>query len=285
MRLNSIVDCCDLYDNAAEKLKMLDNDIDKTIQDLSKDVVARGVPKNKVARQVVKELSAREVLSPSRIYKGLGIEQKRKYKKKVPEETFPRVENIHAEKSSTKPQIVLTAYGTGDSETLKDMNGGSDIKLVSEEQKKKGAPIMVDERLREKEKEIVYLRGYIEEIRKQLADKTEEASRLRRDKEALKEKTQPELFREMQEKFYDEPGLLKGDTLKRVNEAAGQNLVKMLERYNSILNDPTRGQPIPVGLYVIAKPEMVFVPVRFTVDFGMQRVDISLWEKKLQGPP
>jgi hypothetical protein len=77
-----IIDCSDLYDDAAEKLKRLDNDIVKTIQDLAKNVEERGVPKNKVARIVVKELTAREVLSPSRIYEGLGVEQKRKYKKK-----------------------------------------------------------------------------------------------------------------------------------------------------------------------------------------------------------
>jgi hypothetical protein len=43
MRLISKVNCCDLYDNAAEKLKTLDNDIDKTIWDLSKDVDATTV--------------------------------------------------------------------------------------------------------------------------------------------------------------------------------------------------------------------------------------------------
>lgn len=77
----SIIDCSDLYDNAAESLKKLDSDIDKTIQDLAKEVEARGVPKNKVARQVVKELTAREVLSKSRIYEGLGTEQKRNTRK------------------------------------------------------------------------------------------------------------------------------------------------------------------------------------------------------------
>jgi hypothetical protein len=77
----SPIDCKDLFDNAAERLKRLDNDIDKIIQDLAKKVEARGVPKNKVARQVVKELTARGVLSPSRIYEGLGIEQKREYTK------------------------------------------------------------------------------------------------------------------------------------------------------------------------------------------------------------
>jgi hypothetical protein len=91
-----------------------------------------------------------------------------------------------------------------------------------------------------------------------------------------------EMLKEIQERFHDEKGLIKGDKLQKVHEAAGKNLVKMLERYNSILNDSAvAGQPIPVGLYVIAKPEMVFVPVRFTVDFNKKRVDISLWEKKL----
>ena len=72
----------------AERLKKLDSDIDKTIQDLAKEVEARGVPKNEVARQVVKELTAREVLSKSRIYEGLGTEQKRKYKKRENRRNF-----------------------------------------------------------------------------------------------------------------------------------------------------------------------------------------------------
>ena len=55
MSLTSIIDCSDLYDNAAEMLRGLDNDIDKTIQDLAKEVEARGVPKNKVARRVVSQ--------------------------------------------------------------------------------------------------------------------------------------------------------------------------------------------------------------------------------------
>jgi hypothetical protein len=274
MRRKPIIDCSDLYDTAAEKLKGLDNDIDKTIQDLAKDIEARGVPRNRVGRQVVKELTAREVLSPSRIYEGLGIEQKR-HKKKDIEETFPSMENISTEESSANRQTIqVMATTTGQSVTLDDFNGRSDIKSVSEEQKEK-----------ENSELIKKLKSDIEGVKKQLADKTAEASELKRDKEALTEKTQPELFHEIQERFSDEPGLIKGAKLQMVNEAAGKNLVKMLERYNSILNDAVvNGKPIPVGLYVIAKPEMVFVPVRFTVDFGMKRVDISLWEKKLQKP-
>jgi hypothetical protein len=281
-----IIDCSDLYDTAAEKLKGLVNDIDKTIQDLAKDIEARGVPKNEVGRQVVKELTARGALSASRIYEGLGIEQKRKRKKKDIEETFPSVENISTEESSTNQQAIqVVATTTGQLGTLDDFNGRSDIKRVSEEQNEKEMRRQEDERLKEKEKENSELIKKLEGVNKQLSDKTAEAGELKRDIEALTKKTQPELFHEIQERFSDEPGLIKGAKLQKVNEAAGKNLVKMLGRYNSILNDAVvNGKPVPVGLYVIAKPEMVFVPVRFTVDFGMKRVDISLWEKKLQEP-
>jgi hypothetical protein len=91
------------------------------------------------------------------------------------------------------------------------------------------------------------------------------------------------MVEEIQERFYDEPGLVKGDKLRKVNMEAGKNLVFMLERYNSVLQDAVdAGQPVPVGLYIIAKPEMVFVSVRFTVDFDKRKLNISLWEKKLE---
>jgi hypothetical protein len=41
---------------------------------------------------------------------------------------------------------------------------------------------------------------------------------------------------------------------------------------------------VPIGLYIIAKPDMVFVPVRFTIDFERKKLTLSLWEKKLQSP-
>src|SRR5829696_2993644 len=145
MKIETIGDCSDLYENAAEELKRLDHDIDKIIQDLANKVEARGVPKNKVARQVVKELTGRGVLSPTRIYKGLGIEYKRKYVKRVAKETFPQVENIPTEESSTNTHAVqVVATGTGHSETLTGMNRRPDIitkteraKLLSKELEEK----------------------------------------------------------------------------------------------------------------------------------------------------
>jgi hypothetical protein len=122
----------------------------------------------------------------------------------------------------------------------------------------------------------------VKNLQKKIADVVQERDTLSNENKVLKEKTQPEMLNEIQERFYDEPGLIKGEKLQKVNETAGKNIVKMLERYNSTLNDSAvAGQPIPVGLYVIAKPEMVFVPVRFTVNFEKKRVDISLWERKL----
>jgi hypothetical protein len=63
--------------------------------------------------------------------------------------------------------------------------GGPDIKLVSEEQKEREAPSHKDERLNENEKEkselieeIAYLKGTIEELEKQLAEKKEQISEL-----------------------------------------------------------------------------------------------------------
>jgi hypothetical protein len=122
-------------------------------------------------------------------------------------------------------------------------------------------------------------------LQKKVADITSERDDLSKTVEVLKEKTMPEMFQEIQEKFYDEPGLIKGDRLRKVNFEAGKNLVFMLERYNSVLQEAVeKGQSVPIGLYIIAKPEMVFVPVRFTIDFDKKKLTLSLWEKKLQGP-
>jgi hypothetical protein len=136
-----------------------------------------------------------------------------------------------------------------------------------------------------KRKDVEPASEIVKSLQKKVEDITSERDDLSKTVEVLKEKTQPEMFREIQERFYDEPGLIKGDKLRKVHEQAGKNLVFLLERYNSVLQDAVeRGQPVPVGLYIIARPEMVFVPVRFTVDFDKKKLDISLWEKKLQSP-
>jgi CRISPR/Cas system CSM-associated protein Csm2 small subunit len=122
----------------------------------------------------------------------------------------------------------------------------------------------------------------VRDLQKKIADLTQERDRLIIENETLKEKTQPEMIKEIQERFYDEPGLIKGEKLQKVSESAGKNLKLMLERYNSVLEDAVRaGQPVPVGLYVIARPGMMLVPIRLTVDFNKKTLTVSLWEKKL----
>lgn len=304
MQIESSIDCKDLYDNAAERLRRLDNDIDETIQDLAKKVEARGVLENKVARQVVKELTAREVLSQSRIYEGLGIEQKRKYKRREIEETFPQAEKISAEESSTNQQAIqVAATKAGQSVTFKNMNAGPDIKLVSREQKRIGGSRQENEspkdndRLEEKKesesiKEIARLREKItklnlrnEELQRQLAEKIEQIGELRKDNEGLQKVGQHELLRAIQERFYAGPELLKGKELEKISEKVGRDIEKTLQHYNTVLGDVAKlGLPIPLGTYIITKPDMVLVPVRIMINFDKMEVELSLWKKKLQIP-
>ena len=62
----------------------------------------------------------------------------------------------------------------------------------------------------------------------------------------------------------------------------GRNLISLIERYNSIIQDAVEaGQPVPFGTYIMTKPEMKLVPVNITVDFDRRKITMSLWEKKL----
>jgi hypothetical protein len=264
MRIETIGDCSDLYENAAEELKRLDHDIDKIIQDLANKVEARGVPKNKVARQVVKELTARGVLSPTRIYKGLGIEYKRKYVKRVTEETFTQVENIPTEESSTNTHAVqVVATSTGHSETLTGMNRRPDIITKTERAK------MLSKELEEAEVERSMLRHENADLKNQV--------------KVLSEKNIPELLKEMQEKFADQKGVLDSKKLQKISMEAGKNLMILVERYNSILQEAVeRGKPVPFGTYILTKPELKLVPIRVMVDFNNKRIWVELWEKRLQ---
>jgi flagellar biosynthesis/type III secretory pathway protein FliH len=255
----SRVDCSDLYHSAAEELKRLDNDIDKTILDLAKDVEARGVPKNKVAREVVRELTAREVLSPSRIYEGPGVEYKRESKKKVTEETFPRVENSSKEESSRV--LLLGASSTGQSYT----------------------PSHKDERLNGKEeseliKEIAYLRGKNEELEKQLAEKNEQISELRQ--EDLRKTRQLEYLQELQTKLYDTPGIMiDAKNLGSISIEEGQKHVSTLEKYADIIQKETEsGHPLPFGLYTMNKRQKKLVPVGLNINFEARKIKLSLRE-------
>jgi hypothetical protein len=211
--------------------------------------------KDTICNQICTDLA--DVTSERHIRRCLPDEYKQQKKKRTTEESTSDLRAWSANDDKNVPeQEAMTVDTEGYEERFEDVNRGPNVKSAAEQ---------------------------LEMMKKKLADITHERDSLSTENSVLKEKTQPEMLKEINERFSDAPGLIKGDQLQKVNEAAGKNLVKMLERYNSTLSDvAVRGQPIPVGLYVIAKPEMVLVPVRFTVDFARRRVDISLWEKKLQ---
>jgi hypothetical protein len=55
-----------------------------------------------------------------------------------------------------------------------------------------------------------------------------------------------------------------------------------MQRYKIIIKSAIEsGEPVPIGTYIITKPDMKLVPVRITIDFEKKDIDISLWEKKL----
>jgi hypothetical protein len=63
---------------------------------------------------------------------------------------------------------------------------------------------------------------------------------------------------------------------------AGRNLMSLVDRYNSIIQDAIDGgQPVPFGTYILTRPELKLVPVNITVDFDKRKIKMSLWEKKL----
>jgi hypothetical protein len=305
------------HDSSAGKLKRFDNGIDKTTQDLDKNIKARGVRKNKVNRQEdCKDL-------------GSTLEN---YNSDVPDEYLSyselkdRIRGEVAKALPKKERVILMAKKLENDLTLKDTICDqicTDFKdLIGESYIRKCLPDEYKQRKRRvteestgelrsmsendvknvpeqkamtvdnagyeeafedvKRKDVEPASEIVKNLQKKLTDVVQERDSLSTENQVLKEKSQPEMLKEIQERFYDEPGLIKGDKLQKVNLEAGKHIVLLLERYNSILNDAAvAGQPIPVGLYVIARPNMVFIPVRFTVDFEKKRVDISLWEKKL----
>ena len=120
-------------------------------------------------------------------------------------------------------------------------------------------------------------------MKKKLADVTSERDNLSNENKVIKEKTQPQILHELKEKFYDQPGLLDAKQLQKISEKAGRDLETIVSRYNTIIQDAVdKGGPVPLGTYIITKPDMKLVPVRIMVDFDRRKIEVSLWEKKLQ---
>ena len=82
--------------------------------------------------------------------------------------------------------------------------------------------------------------------------------------------------------FYDKPGLMDAKQLQKISEKAGRDLETIIKRYTTIIKSAIEsGEPVPLGTYIIIKPDMKLVPVRIMIDFDKRDIDISLWEKKL----
>jgi hypothetical protein len=130
---------------------------------------------------------------------------------------------------------------------------------------------------------VVSASEFVKNLQKKLIDTTRERDNLSSEVKILKEKSQPELLHELKEMFYDEPGLLDAKQLQKISEKAGRNLETVVERYNTIIQSAVeKGEPVPIGMYIMTKPDMKLVPVRVTVDFDKCKIEVSLWQEKLQ---
>jgi hypothetical protein len=97
----------------------------------------------------------------------------------------------------------------------------------------------------------------IKKLENRLNEQEIELDIVKKQNLALKEKDLPELFKEIQERFYDQPGILDAKKLNKINVESGRNLRIMLDRCNGILQDiVAKGEPVPVGTYIITKPDM-----------------------------
>jgi hypothetical protein len=76
-----------------------------------------------------------------------------------------------------------------------------------------------------------------------------EIADLKNQVKTLSEKNTPELLKEIEEKFADQKGVLDSKKLQKISMEAGRNLMILVERYNSILQEAAEhGKPVPLGL-------------------------------------
>jgi hypothetical protein len=166
---------------------------------------------------------------------------------------------------SVKSRTENSSFGPVEdvSEDFSKMNRGQDV--ITEKERAK----MLSKELEEKEVEHNMLKHEISDLRNQV--------------KVLSEKNTPELLKEIEEKFADQKGVLGSKKLQKINMEAGRNLMILVGRYNSILQEAVeRGKPVPFGTYILTKPELKLVPIRIMVDFNSKRIWVELWEKRLQ---
>ena len=83
--------------------------------------------------------------------------------------------------------------------------------------------------------------------------------------------------------YNDKPGLMDAKQLEKVSEKVGRDIETILQRYNIIIRGAVKsGEPLPLGNVYQTKPDMKLVPVRVMLEFDRRKIEVSLWEMKLQ---
>jgi hypothetical protein len=152
------------------------------------------------------------------------------------------------------------------SEDFSKMNRGQDV--ITEKERAK----MLSKELEEADSERNMLKHENADLKNQV--------------KVLSEKNTPVFPKEIEKKFAnDQKGVLDSKKMQKISMEAGKNLMILMERYNSILQEAVeRGKPVPFGTYILTKPELKLVPIRVMVDFNRKRIRVELWEKRLQSP-
>jgi hypothetical protein len=150
------------------------------------------------------------------------------------------------------------------SEDFSKMNRGQDV--ITEKERAK----MLSKELEEADSERNMLKHENADLKNQV--------------KVLSEKNTPVFLKEIEKKFAnDQKGVLDSKKMQKISMEAGKNLMILMERYNSILQEAVeRGKPVPFGTYILTKPELKLVPIRVMVDFNRKRIRVELWEKRLQ---
>jgi hypothetical protein len=210
--------------------------------------------KDTICAQICTDLG--HVTSERWIQKCLPEEYKQHKRKKVMEESTGELPNSSVNDGKNLPeQKAMTVDAGGYEEAFEDTDRGPNVKPASE---------------------------IVELLKKKLEDVTNERDSLSNEVKIITEKTQPELLHELEEKFYDQPGMLDAKQLQKISEKAGRDLETMVQRYNTIIqNAVDKGGPVPLGTYIMTKPDMKLVPVRIFINFERKKITVSLWEKKL----
>jgi predicted transcriptional regulator len=208
--------------------------------------------KDMICDQICTDLG--DVTSERHIRRCLPDEYKQQKKRRDIEESTGGLRTLSANDDKVPEQKAMTVNSKGYEEAFEDVNRPK-VESASEVMKN---------------------------LQKELEDVSKERDILSNEVKMIKEKSQPELLKALQEMFYDKSGLLDAKQLQKISEKAGRDLETIVQRYNTIIKSAIEsGEPVPLGTYIITKPDMKLVPVRIFVDFDKRDIEISLWEKKL----